>query len=81
MGLLELGFDCTMPQGAFYVFPRSNRIHADSREAAALLLDKAHAATIPGVVFGAEGEGHLRFGYATGLEEIAAGLAAIKAAF
>ena len=80
-GLLELGFECTMPQGAFYAFPRSNRIHADSREAAALLLDKAHAATIPGVVFGAEGEGHLRFGYATGLEEISAGLKAIQSAF
>ena len=80
-GLLELGFECIMPQGAFYAFPRSNRIHADSREAAALLLDKAHTATIPGVVFGAEGEGHLRFGYATGLEEIAAGLEAIRTAF
>lgn len=80
-GLVELGFECTVPQGAFYAFPRSSRIHADSREAAALLLDRAHTATIPGVVFGAEGEGHLRFGYATGLEEIAAGLEAIKKAF
>ena len=80
-GLVELGFDCTMPQGAFYAFPRSHRIHADSRQAAAMLLDQAHVATIPGVVFGAEGEGHLRLGYATGLEEIAAGLEAIKKAF
>jgi aspartate/methionine/tyrosine aminotransferase len=77
-GLVQLGFDCSMPQGAFYAFPLSERIHADSRKAAALLLDEAHVATIPGVVFGDEGEGHLRFGYATGLAEIAAGLEAIK---
>jgi aspartate aminotransferase len=80
-GLLQLGFKCSMPQGAFYAFPESGRVHPDSREAAALLLDRAHVATIPGVVFGAQGEGHLRFGYATGLEEIAAGLEAIRKAF
>jgi aspartate/methionine/tyrosine aminotransferase len=79
-GLRELGFDCELPQGAFYAFPKSGRVSPDSREAAAVLLEKAHVATIPGVVFGAEGEGHLRFGYATGLEEIDAGLKAIRAA-
>ena len=77
-GLRDLGFECTMPAGAFYAFPESARVHADSREAAAILLDRAHVATIPGVVFGAEGEGHLRFGYATGLEEIQAGLDAMR---
>lgn len=79
-GLRELGFTCDMPQGAFYAFPESDRVNRDSREAAGLLLEKAHVATIPGVVFGAEGEGHLRFGYATGPAEIAAGLEALKAA-
>jgi aspartate aminotransferase len=77
-GLLDLGFDCTVPAGAFYAFPKSARVHSDSREAAAILLDTAHVATIPGVVFGAEGEGHLRFGYATGIEEIRAGLEALR---
>jgi aspartate aminotransferase len=78
-GLRDLGFACAMPEGAFYAFPESSRVHRDSREAAAILLEKAHVASIPGVVFGAEGEGHLRFGYATGLEEIADGLKAMKA--
>jgi len=77
-GLRELGFDCSLPAGAFYAFPSSASVHADSREAAAILLDRAHVATIPGVVFGEEGEGHLRFGYATGLEEIEAGLDAMR---
>jgi aspartate aminotransferase len=79
-GLRDLGFECAMPDGAFYAFPKSDRVSRDSREAAAILLDKAHVATIPGVVFGAEGEGHLRLGYATGLEEIEAGLQAMRAA-
>ena len=79
-GLRELGFTCDLPQGAFYAFPQCDCVSPDSREAARLLLEKAHVATIPGVVFGAEGEGHLRFGYATGLDEIAAGLEALKAA-
>jgi aspartate aminotransferase len=78
-GLRNLGFECVLPQGAFYAFPSSARVHPDSREAAAILLDKAHVATIPGVVFGAEGEGHLRFGYATGVDEIEAGLEAMRA--
>jgi aspartate aminotransferase len=43
------------------------------------LLEKAHVATIPGTVFGAQGEGHLRFGYATSLEAIGSGLGALRA--
>jgi aspartate/methionine/tyrosine aminotransferase len=53
-----------MPQGAFYAFPRVTKISKDSRTAARMLLTKAHVATIPGVVFGGQGEGHVRFGYA-----------------
>ena len=43
-----------------------------------MLLEKAHVATIPGVVFGAQGEGHVRFGYAVPPETIEAGLAALR---
>ena len=46
------------------------KINANSRTAAQILLDKAHIATIPGSVFGAQGEGHLRFGYAVTIKEI-----------
>jgi len=38
--------------------------------AAQILLEKAHIATIPGSVFGAQGEGHLRFGYAVTIRQI-----------
>ena len=69
-GLNEVGLDCVSPAGAFYAFPNVEKIDKNSRKAAQILLDKAHIATIPGSVFGAQGEGHLRFGYAITLKEI-----------
>jgi aspartate/methionine/tyrosine aminotransferase len=77
-GLNELGFECAIPAGAFYAFARATHIHKQSREAASRLIDKAHVATIPGVIFGPQGEGHLRFGYAVPLETIDHGLEALK---
>jgi len=69
-GLNEFGLDCAPPAGAFYAFPNVEKIHKNSRTAAQILLDEAHIATIPGSVFGAQGEGHLRFGYAITMTEI-----------
>jgi aspartate aminotransferase len=69
-GLNAVGLECEPPAGAFYAFPNAEKIHKSSRVAAEILLEKAHIATIPGVVFGAQGEGHLRFGYAVTLPEI-----------
>lgn len=68
--LNEAGLVCEPPAGAFYAFPDVERVHKNSRTAAQILLDKAHIATIPGSVFGAQGEGHLRFGYAISVKEI-----------
>ena len=70
-GLNEVGLECASPAGAFYAFPNvGKKIDKNSRTAAQILLEKAHIATIPGSVFGAQGEGHLRFGYAIALKEI-----------
>jgi aspartate aminotransferase len=77
-GLNDVGLQCDLPEGAFYAFPCVTKIHKDSRRAAALLLDKAHVATVPGVVFGAQGEGHVRFGYAVPKEMIEVGLEALR---
>jgi hypothetical protein len=71
-GLNEVGLECAPPAGAFYAFPNAEKIHKNSRTAAEILLEKAHIATIPGSVFGAQGEGHLRFGYAISIPEIEA---------
>ncbi|HZY74006.1 MAG TPA: aminotransferase class I/II-fold pyridoxal phosphate-dependent enzyme, partial [Edaphobacter sp.] len=76
--LNDLGLTCEVPQGAFYAFPSITKINKDSRKAAATLLEKAHVATIPGVVFGAQGEGHVRFGYSVSKQAIEAGIKALK---
>ena len=68
--LNDVGLECPPPAGAFYAFPNAEKINKISRTAAQILLDKAHIATIPGSVFGAQGEGHLRFGYAIAIKEI-----------
>lgn len=78
-GLNSVGLDCEPPAGAFYAFPNVEKIHKNSRIAAEILLEKAHIATIPGSVFGAQGEGHLRFGYALPISEIEACVEALKA--
>jgi aspartate aminotransferase len=77
-GLNELGLACDLPAGAFYAFPAVTKIHKDSRRVATLMLEKAHVATIPGVVFGAQGEGHVRFSYAVSPDAIGAGLEALR---
>jgi aspartate aminotransferase len=77
-GLNELGLKCSAPAGAFYAFPDVSRLHADSRAAAELLLDRAQVATVPGVVFGEHGEGHLRFSFSTSMEVIQAGLDSMR---
>ena len=78
-GLNEVGLECDPPAGAFYAFPNVAKIHKNSRTAAQILLEKAHIATIPGSVFGAQGEGHLRFGYAITIPEIEACVEALRA--
>jgi aspartate/methionine/tyrosine aminotransferase len=77
-GLNELGLTCAPPAGAFYAFPDVTRINADSRKAAETLLERAQVATVPGVVFGPHGEGHLRFSFSTSLETIQAGLDSLR---
>lgn len=80
-GLNDVGLECEPPAGAFYAFPNAEKIHKNSRTAAQILLDKAHIATIPGSVFGGQGEGHLRFGYAVTIKEIEDCLEALHAFF
>src|SRR6202035_728633 len=77
-GLRAAGLECETPEGAFYAFPDVRKLNKDSRKVSSMLLEKAHVATIPGVVFGAQGEGHVRFAYAMPKDAIAAGLVALK---
>lgn len=77
-GLNELGLPCESPAGAFYAFPDVRRIDGNSRVAASKLLESAQVATVPGIVFGEHGEGHVRFSFSTSLEVIQAGLDSMR---
>lgn len=77
-GLSAAGFEVQVPRAALYLFPKiPASLGTDSRAAAALLLDRARVATVPGLVFGPEGEGHLRFSFSVSEETITEGLEAI----
>jgi aspartate aminotransferase len=68
-----------MPRAALYLFPKiPSAMGTDSRAAAAMLLDTAQVATVPGLVFGPEGEGHLRFSFSVPEETIASGVEALR---
>jgi len=69
--LRELGFGITVePTGAFYVFVNARHVSADSYALAFDILEKAHVGVTPGIDFGRNGEGYLRFSYANSLENI-----------
>jgi aspartate/methionine/tyrosine aminotransferase len=70
-GLTAAGFRCLTPPGAFYLFAdASERLGGDSWKAMETLLDRTAIASVPGVVFGPEGEGHLRMSFSTSIETL-----------
>jgi len=75
-GLRATGFSVPiMPQGAFYVYARSDGLDTDSMRLARRLLDEAGLAAVPGCDFGDhEPEAHLRFSYTTSLDQIREGV-------
>ena len=70
--LRELGFGITVePTGAFYVFANAKHLSHDSYQLAFDILEKAHVGVTPGIDFGSQGEGYLRFSYANSKANIA----------
>lgn len=74
------GIQCPKPQGAFYVFPNVSRLLgktvngkklASPCDFADYLLEEAKVAVVPGEDFGSQE--HIRFSYATSLEDIERG--------
>jgi aspartate/methionine/tyrosine aminotransferase len=77
--LKALGFGITVePTGAFYVFANARKISADSYHLAFDILEKAHVGVTPGIDFGKNGEGYIRFSYANSIEKIEEGLDRIE---
>jgi len=74
-GLRKLGLGiASEPNGAFYVFANAKRFSTDSYAFAFEILERAKVCVAPGVGFGKNGEGYLRFSYANSLENLAEGL-------
>jgi len=74
-GLRALGFGITVePTGAFYVFANAKHLSSDSYRLAFDILERAHVGVTPGIDFGRNGEGYLRFSYAVSVEAIGEGL-------
>jgi len=73
--LKDMGLGITVePTGAFYVFANAKHISGDSYKLVFDILEKAHVGVAPGIDFGKNGEGYLRFSYATSMENIAQGM-------
>ena len=81
------GIRCLKPQGAFYVFPNVSGLFGKMSKGKKLsspcdvadyLLEEAKAAVVPGEDFGSQE--HIRFSYATSLEDIEKGCKRIQEA-
>ncbi len=81
-GLLDAidGITCPLPEGAFYVYPSvkgvlgrtiRGKVPTTSAELAALILDEAEVAVVPGEAFGTPG--YLRLSYALGDDDLVEG--------
>ena len=69
--LRNMGFVIhTEPRGAFYVFCDARKFTTDSYKFAFDVLEKAHVGITPGVDFGIDGEGFVRFSYANSIDNI-----------
>ena len=81
------GVTCSVPDGAFYVFPSfesflnkkvDNKILKDSFDISQYILEAVNVVTVPGDGFGAPG--YIRFSYATSSETIKKGIRRVKTA-
>jgi len=84
-GLKEIsGITCTVPEGAFYVYPNVSAYFGKggirtAADVAARLLSDAHVVVVPGEPFGTDE--HVRFSYAVSADVIDKGLERMKKFF
>ena len=74
------GFNCILPKGAFYVFPKIRDFGMSSEEFAEFLIKNAHVATVHGSAFGSYGEDYIRISYAAAYEQLEEALNRIEKA-
>lgn len=72
------GISYVLPDSSFYVFPNISEICNDSWAFSKYLIAEHKLGTIPGRVFGAMGEGHLRISFAANEATLKEGLSRLK---
>jgi aspartate aminotransferase len=78
------GITCTVPEGAFYVYPNVSAYFGkggiqSAAQVAARLLNEAHVVSVPGEAFGTNE--HIRLSYAVSHEDVDEGARRMKAFF
>jgi aspartate/methionine/tyrosine aminotransferase len=69
--LRKIGFGITVePTGAFYVLANARKFTGNSLKFAFELLEKTGVGVTPGIDFGGNAEGYLRFSYTNSIENI-----------
>jgi aspartate/methionine/tyrosine aminotransferase len=77
--LRDLGLGITVePTGAFYVLANARKYCENSFELAFDILEKAKVGCTPGIDFGSNAEGYLRFSYANSIENIEEAMKRLK---
>ncbi|MCK4778155.1 MAG: aminotransferase class I/II-fold pyridoxal phosphate-dependent enzyme, partial [Actinomycetia bacterium] len=77
--LKKLGFQVNSePNGAFYILANAKMFSNNSYEFALEILENANVAVAPGIDFGSNAEGFIRFSYANSLDNIKIGCERLK---
>ena len=69
-GLRDIGVESFEPEGAFYIYPNIGKFGLTSEAFCEKLLYKHKCAIVPGIAFGAAGEGFARISYAYSVKHI-----------
>ena len=69
-GLRDIGVESFEPEGAFYIYPNIGKFGLTSEQFCEKLLFEHKCAIVPGVAFGAAGEGFARISYAYSVKHI-----------
>lgn len=69
-GLRDIGIESFEPEGAFYIYPHIGKFGLTSEAFCEKLLYEHRCAIVPGVAFGAAGEGFARISYAYSVKHI-----------
>jgi len=68
--LTGLGFECILPDGAFYIFPSIKNFHMSSDEFCESLLAEGGVAIVPGTAFGKGGKDFIRISYSYSMPQL-----------